>query len=215
LNPPIPILDIERFADICALLDDGFSIRVDVLAAAGLDETGWQRARAKWLAILSASTTPELAQRFARAYGRARQRAGYVAISERARASDSTWLTVMDGDEPACSSRAPMPLDTDRSDLTAHVAFPLAGPALPFRSYPVGATASLERAPVTLSRPQPPAGVDPAEPTLEVPVLSTPPTVLPFRTTPQRRLHRFDSQTGLPLAVPVWVDELPPQSPRF
>ena len=43
---------------------------------------------------------------------------------------------------------------------------------------------------------------------MEVPVFAPPSRVLPFEAPrPVGRLHRFDTQTGLPLANPIWIDE--------
>jgi hypothetical protein len=197
-NQPLPHPDIEQFASICALLDDGFCTREDVLAAEGLDEVGWQQMRATCLSLLAGGDFPELSQRFGQAYGSARQHRGYLVIS--------------DGEETASNSRPPM-FDTE---ATAATAYPLAGPALPFKSPPLGTTAGLERAPCPEIRPAPRL-VDPTERTVEVPSLAKPRGApLPFGspqspTGRRQRFEHFDTQTGQRLETPRWVDEPTPR----
>jgi hypothetical protein len=51
---------IERFAVLCALIDDGFAPRADILATSGPDGAGWQAFRVEWGARLSAHGAREL-----------------------------------------------------------------------------------------------------------------------------------------------------------
>ncbi len=197
--------NIERFAQLCALLDDGSVRRAAVLDAAGLDETTWCQLRVAWLPRLAAGDALALALRFGRAYAHARRQAGKPAVPE-------PWPAELVAEDTDVDAAPPVPEPDDPTEMTVAGGFPLAGPAVPFRSPPVGTTAGLERLPSPPSRAQA-AAIEPAERTLEVPVLATAErAALPFRPTPGRRLHRFDSQTGLPLPVPIWVDEQPRRS---
>jgi hypothetical protein len=198
--------NIEHFAQLCALLDDGSVQRAAVLDAAGLDETTWCQLRVAWLPRLAAGDALTLALRFGRAYAHVRRQAGKPPLSE-------PWPAELAAEDTDVDAAPPVPEPDDPTEMTVAGGFPLAGPAVPFRSPPMGTTAGLERLPSPLSRPQAVANVDPAERTLEVPVhAAAARSVLPFRPAPGRRLHRFDSQTGLPLPVPIWVDEPPRRS---
>jgi hypothetical protein len=201
--------NIERFAQLCALLDDGSVQRAAVLDAAGLDEATWCQLRMAWLPRLAAGDALALALRFGRAYAHARRQVGKPALPE-------SWPADLAAEDTDVDAAPPVPKPDDPAKMTVAGGFPLAGPAVPFRSPPMGTTAGLERLHSPPSRPQPAATVESAERTVEVAVLATAEraAVLPFRPTPGRRLHKFDSQTGLPLPVPIWVDEPPAPSRR-
>jgi hypothetical protein len=198
---------IETFAHLCARLDDGLGARRAVLDAAGLDEAGWQRLRAEWLAKLAAGDAPELASQFAQTYARTRQHPEEMNLAVASPTTPRTdippWI---DGEDttPGAPAEAAPEVDVDR---TAELAFPLAGPALPFRVP--------ELAPAAQPRCQPAATPDPTEMTLEVPFASPPPRhgVLPFALSlrgRRQRLVRFDTATGKPLAQPYWIDDPTP-----
>jgi hypothetical protein len=198
---------IERFAQLCALLDDGFAVRADILAAAGLDEAAWRALRAEWVPRLASGDAPDLALHFGRAYARARRHPGYLALA----LPQPVVEEDTDVDAPSVDA------DTDPTARTAAGGFPLAGPAMPFRvptllppALNPYATASTPCQPSPMV-----ATVDPTEATLGVPCAPSPAaTALPFSSPSsdgrRQRLQRFDTQTGQPLATPIWVDDLTP-----
>jgi hypothetical protein len=199
---------VERFAVLCAALEDGFAVRADVLAAVGLDEAGWQSLRDQWLPYLATTDAPDFALSFTRAYGRARQHRAPKAAE---RGQRDVALTEGDADDTLVDARCPA---LDDPDVTAAVAFPLAGPALPFTRAFFGQPA------VALGPPEapepahrlPPGHGHPVDATLEVscaPLAAD--AALPFSHPPatgrRQRLVRFDPHTGHPLAAPRWVEE--------
>lgn len=194
---------IERFGQVCARLDDGFGARAEILAAAGLDEAGWQRLRAECLPVLASNQAPATAVAFGRAYASARQQ---LAVPEAAPAPESGPPASKCGDdaEPGVEPRV---LDIDRT--TDH-AFPLAGPALPFRP---GAPLTAAQAPVSARFNMPShRASSAADVTLEVPsAAGVANAVLPFPApTPtgrRQRLLHFEPSTGRRLSPPVWVDD--------
>jgi hypothetical protein len=190
LSHPAPLaLSPEALAQLSACLDVGCVVRADVLAAAGLDEAAWQRLRAEWLAQLAAGDGPGLAQRFSRAYARARQQPG---------------AELVDMEDTLSDASPPVAPDAD-VDGTAELALPPAGPALPFR------VSALLPPPQAFAQ----AAPDPAEMTLEVPCTSPPShAALPFVpavTGRRQRLVCYDTATGRPLPQPYWINEPTPQ----
>ena len=197
---------IERFAQLCALLDNGSSPRAEVLAAAGLDEAGWRLLCMEWLPQLAAGDAPELSLSFAPAYARAcRHRCGIV-LPHASPVLGSAVPAELEADSTYPDAAAPLGFEPDR---TVEGAFPHAGPALPFKS-----ETTLPPAPAfrpTECSPVPQSAADPIEATLAIPCAAPGPgAVLPFSapTADGRvlRLARFDAQTGAPLQVPRWVD---------
>jgi hypothetical protein len=202
-RPGPPALSLEALAHLSAYLDPGLGERAEILATVGLDEASWQRLRAAWLAKLAAGASPGLAQRFSFAYAQARLQPGPPPPGD---AED----TLPDGSPPAAmgpGGECVAELDVD-VDGTAELAFPLAGPALPFKLPP----ALAPDAPLAC---QPLTAPDPAEMTLEVPCIVPPmphavvPFVPPMNGRPQR-LVRYDTATGKPLAQPYWIDDPTP-----
>ena len=201
MNHAAPGPSVESFAQLCALLDGGFAARDGVLAAAGLDEAGWQALRAAWLPRLASSDAPALAQQFGRAYAHARRHPGFLALP-----------VLIAEEDPETDAPAPTPEDDD-TEGTVERAFPLAGPALPFRVPGL----LLPPAPRRYAGELPllvPAS-DPSAATLDVPCAPLPSgAALPFTSPPPNgrrlRLLRFDTQTGQPLATPVWIDDPTP-----
>src|SRR5262245_43157809 len=88
MNDTAPFAHVERFAQLCALIDNSPTTRADVLAAVGLDEVGWQALRAEWLPRLAADDAGQLAQHFGRAYVRACQYPSYRALHEPERVAE-------------------------------------------------------------------------------------------------------------------------------
>jgi hypothetical protein len=206
------IPSIETFASLCALLDASRKGLAETLAAAGLDEAGWQRVRAAWLARLAAGDTPALATRFAQLYAHARQHPEELHLPVAAPTPRADVPALVDGEDTTPDGA----LEAE-PDLTAEIALPLAGPATPFRAPPLlppPPALALPESPIYLPE-LPPA--DGTEATVEVPFSPPPPphAALPFappmRGRPQR-LVRFDTATGRPLPQPYWIDEpTPPQ----
>jgi len=153
---------IERFAAICAQLDDGFADRALILGTAGFDESSWKRLETGWTTQIAEGSDGSLARRFGEAYAAARG--------------------------------------------------PRSG--LPFSSANVGEECGIRPEPAQRRIYEPPirpasSATDATESTIEVPVFAQRPPVLPFvpPRPPCRRLHRFDTQTGLPLPNPIWIDD--------
>ena len=200
---------IERFGQVSALLDDGFGARAEILAAAGLDEAGWQKLRAECLPMLASNQAPATAVAFGRAYASVRQE---LAVSN-AEPPQSIAPVLMDGNDTE-PTMEPRMLDID---CTSDQAFPLAGPALPFRP---AAPLTAAQAPVSPRFSMPPGPVSgAADVTLEVPgVARAANAVLPFSapapTGRRQRLLHFEPSTGRRLSPPVWVDELEILVPR-
>jgi hypothetical protein len=135
---------IEFFAQLCALIDHGFSTRAEVLAAASLDDNGWRALCEECLPRLASGDDPTLAQRFAPAYARARQYPGYHALPDaipRQASAAGVELHIEDTDtvealpvflaDDAAIDAAPVVRpDLDR---TVEAACPLVGPVLPSR----------------------------------------------------------------------------------
>jgi hypothetical protein len=198
---------IERFAEICALLDNGSSPRDEILAAAGLDAAGWRLLCVQWLPQLAAGDAPELSLSFAPAYARARRYPGGLVLPHASPVLRSAVPAELDEEDTEADAASPVGLDPDR---TVAGSFPLAGPALPFRAATV-----LPPALTTAPSEAPPAmrpAAEPAEATLQVACAAPAPSaVLPFSapTADGRllRLQRFDTSTGELLAVPRWVDD--------
>jgi hypothetical protein len=194
---------IEHYGHVCALLDDGSGVRAEILSAAGLDEPGWQRLRAECLPMLASNRAPTTAVAFGRAYASARQQ---LAVPKAAPPQSIASVSV-DGDD-AEPSAEPRVLDID---CTTGQAFPLAGPALPFRP---AAPLTAAQAPVSPRLSMPPRGASgTAAVTLEVPrAAGVANAVLPFSapapTGRRQRLLHFEPSTGRRLSPPVWVDEI-------
>jgi hypothetical protein len=198
----ISLNTIRTYGRVCALLDDGFGARAEILAVAGLDEAGWQRLRAECLIMLAENQAPAPAVAFGRAYASARQQ---LAVPKAAPPPQRIASVSVDGEAIEPGAEPPM-LDID---ATTDQAFPLAGPALPFRhAAPLSAAQVSARFGMAHRRASGTADV-----TLEVPVVAGGTNaVLPFGapapTGRRRRLLHFEPSTGRRLSPPVWVDEL-------
>lgn len=180
---------IERYADLCARLDAAFPDRAAVLRAANLDESSLTGLQAHWTAQLITPSGEEIAARFGAAYAAARSR--LIAHDE------DTW-----------------PADSTAANRTAEIRCHRFTPALPFVPARPGEESGIRPAPAFRRVHEPPirpasSATEASERTMEIPVFAPRPPVLPFAPPqpPFRRLHRFDSQTGLPLPNPYWIDE--------
>jgi hypothetical protein len=190
---------VERFARLCAALDNGFDGRAATLAAAGLDEAAWQRLCDAWLPQLAA---PDIGLSFTRTYEQAREEA-VLADTEPMQGE------IGGAEDTLVDASGPIPVEPA---VTVSVPFPLAGPALPFAQAPFGQPDAVSvSASAEVHRPLP-ANDDPAaDVTLEVPCAPlSARAALPFPQPPansrRQRLLRFDPHTGHPLPVPCWVD---------
>jgi hypothetical protein len=199
---------IEDFAELCALVDNGATGRATVLAEAGLDDAGWHHLRAKWLPMLADASVPEIAQRFGRAYGLVRSQRGRAPAAPAVRSTQAQLLFELDGDTE-CNPQPPVH-DPDR---TSDLAYPLAGPATPFKNaalLPV-TWLLLHGEPPRRSAPRA-SERDATDVTLDLdgahlPAVSVLPFVVPDGASAGRRLRlqRFDPQTGQRLDPPIWV----------
>jgi hypothetical protein len=192
-----PEHSIERFAELVALVDDGLTPRSTVLRAAELDADAWRRIEGQWMARLAAGDEPDIALRFARRYGLTRQSFSTAAAGE-----GGAPLPQMSGTD----------VDDTLPDVPEGVISD--GPDLAPASYPPAAAGDLVR-----------TAADPTDVTIGCTPDAASKRVLPFvppggpvfvpsPAPPGKRLARFDTQTGQPLPVPIWVDEpVPPVSP--
>lgn len=205
MNTPSFADSIERYAELCARLDTAFRDRGATLAAADLDESRFIGLQAQWTAQLLSPTGPEIADRFGAAYAAARRA---LASSDLKPEEEDTW-----------------PSDPAREDRTEQIRCLPHTPVLPFRRPPAPAESSVRLSPAPRRIHEPPIRPAPRDAddcgtTMEVPVFAQPPQVLPFveKASPVRWLHRFDTQTGLPLPAPRWSEEAPadpaPTTPR-
>jgi hypothetical protein len=214
-DPTRDLHTIETFAALCARLDDGFAVRATVLAAAGLDDAGWHRTRAAWLARLAVGDAPELASRFAQTYAHARQHPEALSLPVAPPTPPPDLPAWVDDEQTAPDASPPdaSPVPEPEPDCTAGIALPHVGPALPFRVPPLLPPA-LAIGPVPSYLPELPEA-DGNEATMEVPFSPPPPphTVLPFGLPingRRQRLVRYDTATGQPLAQPYWIDDPTP-----
>lgn len=230
---------IDRYAELCARLDDVFVPRAATLGAAGLDEQAWISISAEWAERLCASEGAALAERFSEVYAATRRRLRAPALlgapegdprfmsteaqpwrAEAARVSlDATGnapaLQTPDAEDTWPSAHA----NDARSDALATVELGRLLPftkraALPFRTAGPSEESSVRRVPAVRRIYEPPIrpevdATDSTERTIEVPVFAQRPPVIPFKPLlpSDRRLHRFDTQTGLPLTNPVWIED--------
>ncbi len=153
--------------------------------------------------MLASNRALATAVAFGRAYASARQQ---LAALEAAPPHQSITPVPADGEEPEPGAE-PRALDIDR---TTDQAFPLAGPALPFRP---AAPLMAAQAPVSPRVDMPPRRANGAAVTLELPrAARVANAVLPFSapapTGRRQRLLHFDPSTGRRLSPPVWVDEI-------
>lgn len=217
--PPLPVSSVERFAEIAAALVHPFAARDAVLRDAGLDERAWSAMESRWLAVFEAD--PALVDRYV---------ARYTAVAQGGSKVAAGALLVPEAPAPLLPTRSePPPLFVvaqalPRLDMTLEPGISLRA-VLPF----------LEGSPdpgwMTPSPSRPPADPGRVDATLDLPEGFRAMGVLPFPAAeaprppggsalaetleigaylpiPGRRLHRFDSKTGEPLPVPVWVDQL-------
>jgi hypothetical protein len=226
---------IDRYAELCARLDDMFVPRAATLGAAGLDEQAWITISAEWAERLCASEGAALAERFGEVYAATRRRLRAPALlgapegdpqfmsteaqawrAEAARVSlDATGnapaLQTPDAEETWPSARANDALAT--VELGRLLPFAQRA-ALPFRDAGASEESSVRRVPALRRIYEPPIrpevdATDSTERTIEVPVFAQRPPVIPFKPLrpSDRRLHRFDTQTGLPLTNPIWIED--------
>ncbi len=205
MSTAAPANAIERFAQLCAQLDNG-SLGDDILAAAGLDEAGWQALSVHWLPQLAAGEAPDLALRFATAYARARRYPGGMVLSHASPVLGSVVSAELDDADTDADVAPPIAL---APDYTLEGALLPAGPALPFRTPTPPPAAPIVGSP---DAPVLRAAIAAIDVTLPVPSAAPAPgAVLPFcaPTADGRilRLQRFDTVTGAPLEVPRWVHE--------
>lgn len=222
---PNALDSIERFAELCRRLGDAFTARAVVLAEAGLDEASFVAIEQAWMRRLDG----ELAEQFIAAFsaGEPGPKASDQGADPWRRAAQSVPLLyageacmrvvstpVVAAPTPVSPSLPRAPFDVDR---TQELPIGAPSPSTPFRA---GAVRELEppawhRAPDAMNTPFPESSDLDRTQTCLLDMRHLP--ALPFKQAPsepppQKRLHRFDPQTGLPLPVPVWV-ELPRKPP--
>ncbi len=176
---------LERFAAICAQLDDGFADRALLLVTAGFDESSWKRLEEAWTTQIMEDSDSALSRRFGEAYAAARRPGAGTPTPTALLAPGPRFLN--DQVQPWREEAAAVSLDASG-----------VAPALLSQC-------RLDEPPCRPAF----SATDATESTMEVPVFAQRPPVLPFvpPRPPCRRLHRFDSQTGLPLPTPLWIDD--------
>jgi hypothetical protein len=202
---------VEHFAEVVARLAAPFAVREAVLRDAGLDERAWLKLEEHWTARLAADGA--LVDRYV-----ARYRAITTgAILEEPKAAELPVILVTDTKtrppapllaRPAVVATPPSALRLDGTLKPDDVAAFRA--ALPFLK---GSPAAHITTPGPAKPPVDPRRVDATlelGASLPLPLLS--PLAAPEAAMPGKRLHRFDSKTGAPLPVPVWIDE--PADPK-
>jgi hypothetical protein len=206
-----PAESIERFAELIALEDDGYTPRRAILLAAGVQAPEWRQLERAWMERLAAADDPDLALRFGKTYALTR-----LSFSNRMVPAGTPAAGLAEGDaEPTPAS--PVPTRFDTHDTLVDGAPPVAALlALDGVDLPAShATEQLEeigegRAPVQpLDDPPQPAPRDPADSTLICPPGAVPREPLPFvrpAVPPGKRLAFYDTQTGARLDEPVLVD---------
>ncbi|MEP7124575.1 MAG: hypothetical protein ABJE95_26845 [Byssovorax sp.] len=216
MNPaPASPGSVEHFAEIVAQLSAPFAVREAVLRAAGLDDRAWIQREDLWIARLEAD--PALVDRYVVHYRAVEQGRVPVDIAPIAPVSViAPTPTPAPTPEPAPSASQPEPPPL--------VAEPIAAWRIDGTLEPDAGAALRASLPFLKSRPAahittpspvaPPA--DPRRPdaTLELGASLPLPSlrISPEIATPGKRLHRFDSKTGAPLPVPVWIDD--PTDPK-
>jgi hypothetical protein len=173
---------VERVAEILATLADPFAARDTVLASAGLDAATWERMERECTERVQQDTSGALGLIYAEAF--ARTKAGQF-THERAPQLDH-------------DSRFLSPAQPWRSEAAA-VSIEAPGEAPRLLSPSCNDTLPSAQASIAES------GLDA---TAEI-TLGPRRAVLPFDPPRPacRWLHRFDTQTGLPLLNPIWIDD--------
>jgi hypothetical protein len=232
-----PVESIERFAELCALLNEGFADRARVLGAAGLDEAAWKRLETRWMTQIAESSNGALARRFGEAYAAKRRpfaedpstaapltpgprflngeaqpwRNDAATVPLDASGVAPPLLSFVDEDTENAPLPASQPLSAVRDlDQTAELVFGRPGPVLPFSPSRSVEESGVRPAPALRRSDERPRGaLDTTDTTVELSMNATRVPALPFQSTtrPPGRLHRFDSRTGQPLAIPYWVDD--------
>ncbi len=228
---------IELFAALSARLNEGFDDRALVLQAAGLDEPSWVRFEAQCATLLAENADSARTRRFSEVYAAEcrllarstslkglpthdprflndnaqpwREEAAAVSLDPSHLTPPS--LAFGDADTADPTWPAPQPLSVPKDlDRTAEYASGRPGPVLPFSGVRGMEESGVRSAPVARSPDKPPrVGLVAPDTTVELSMNAARAPALPFASpsSPVRRLHRFDSQTGRPLATPYWVDD--------
>jgi hypothetical protein len=226
---------VRRVAKIMATLADSFAARDSVLASAGLDHATWARMETECVEWLQEDTSGVLraiyAESFARAKagGSARERAPQLHHDPRFLSAAQPWRNEAAAVSIDASGEAPRLLSvaeddtwssrrasiaTGDLDATAELALGPRKPTLPFVVAGIGGDSAIRRVPAPCRIHEPPIrharhpSAD-AENTMEVRLSAPRHAVMPFASSrpPYGRLHRFDTQTGLPLPNPIWIED--------
>lgn len=224
---------VQRFAEIMAALADPFAERASVLSAKGHDAASWAHVEQEWTRRIEQDPTGELGAAFGQAFTQANRAKTAENVIAPATPRSAQFLSAepqpwrkeaaavqLDGSGEAPPLLSPLALDpgedtwpSDRGldlDRTAELRGLRSAAVLPFATARPSEDSGVRRAPAQRRIYEPslrPATV-PGETTLDIPILRALAPVLPFEAPrPVGRLHRFDTQTGLPLANPIWIDE--------
>lgn len=233
-----PDQDVRRFAEIMAALADPFAQRAAILSAAGYDATTWVPIERGWIERIEQDTNGQLGAEYGAAFGQANAAKSTAYHASRPAPRDMRFLSMDEQpwrDDAAAvkldaSGEAPpllSPPDPDPSedtwptegdlDRTAELRVSRTGVVLPFCAARASDESGIRRAPAVRRIHEPPIrpASDVAESTLEMPALTEPRAALPFEAPHAvcRRLHHFDTQTGLPLPNANWSDDVGTSDP--
>lgn len=171
---------VQRVAEITAALADPFAARETVLASAGLDTATWARMESECTERLQQDTSGMLCAVYAESFARAA--AGrYAHARDPGGHHDARFLS------PAQPWR----------DEAAAVSIEVCGEAPRLLSVGENDTQPFARASIAAGDLDATAEIALAPRRATLPFVQPPP--------PSRRLHRFDTQTGLPLPNPIWI----------
>jgi hypothetical protein len=211
-----PAESIERFAELIALEDDGYTPRRAILLAAGVPAPEWRRIERAWMERLAAADDPDLALRFGKTYGLTRL--SFVNRTIQGGALDE-GLPAHDAEHaPAVFLERTLDAHDTVEDTAPTTAALLAMDGSDLPSDPATerlADTGEGRAPLQpLDDPPRPLPRDPADSTLICPLDAVPREPFPFVppiVPTGKRLAFYDAETGARLEQPVLVD-VPPSS---
>lgn len=222
---------VQRFAEIMAALADPFAERASVLSATGHDAASWDRVEQEWTRRIEQDTSGALGAAFGQAFARAN--CAKIAANDGAQtypdgahflsAEEQPWRKEAAAVRLDAAGEAPpllSPLESDPGedtwpserdlDRTAELRVDRSAPVLPFATARPGEESGVRPPPARRRIYEPPIRPAPAsgETAQDIPVLGARAGALPFEAPrPVGRLHRFDTQTGLPLQNPIWIDD--------
>jgi len=205
-DPASPADSIERFAELIALYDDGYTPRAAIVAVADVTPAAWLEIERVWMQRLAAGNDADLALRFGKTYGLTRLRFSNHALPDVTADSPEQAPGPSDGIQP------PVDVDDTLRDMRpggdAHPELDAPEPPTgqgaetsPDAGDPAGSSVEPLRPPM-----------DPADSTLVCSPNAIPRASLPFvppAVPPGKYLAYYDTRTGQRLPMPVLMDAAP------